>query len=118
MVILLNQIQTQLQQYVSTAAFFDAPTIAGLVAIINQTASERQETTDIVEALEELENLSEEEAQQLLARQLAQNLPEASIQDTVNTQDETFMRLAISQARRALQTEQVPIGACIVKTVK
>ena len=47
-------------------AIFEAPTVAGLAAVIAQHASQSAEEQDIARILSEVEGMSEEEAQRLL----------------------------------------------------
>jgi len=57
------------------SALFEAPTVAGLAAVIQKTQTRAAEQADLAYTLSELHALSDEEAQQLLAGESTPNRP-------------------------------------------
>jgi acyl carrier protein len=57
------------------SALFEAPTVAGLAAVIQKTQTRAAEQADLAYILSELHALSDEEAQQLLAGESTPNRP-------------------------------------------
>ncbi len=139
-----NRMQELWQDYVYITAIFEAPTIAELSTYLcehyrntvtriygkeilekhSQTTKKNyaiesqlpeivnREDAQIANILSQLEEISDEEAQQLLTQQIAL---ESTSNQVVESDDKYFMRLAIAEAKKALEENQPPYAACIVK---
>ncbi|MBB1488601.1 amino acid adenylation domain-containing protein [Oceanospirillum sediminis] len=116
---IIYQINDVFNVSLSMRELMDNSSINELSVIIAERQSSTDELDDILEGLAEL---SDEEAQQLLFESMNESdasveteRKEANTLGNLACQDETYMRMAIEQARAAIENGQNPIAACVVK---
>jgi amino acid adenylation domain-containing protein len=63
----ISRVANELQVDISLKAFFQSPTLADMALIIAQSQAENAENDDVEKILTELDNISDEEAQNMLA---------------------------------------------------
>lgn len=104
---ILQRINDAFRLDLSMSQFKDRRTVAEQTLLIIQNQLEQLETEEVATLLAELGEFSEAEIQHLLEER-------PDIADEMR-QHETYMRLAINKAQEAIEHDQIPVAACIVK---
>ena len=119
---ILYRINDELHINLSMRQLLDSGTVAEVSTLIEQNHVEQAESAEITDILAELEGLSDEAVQQLLADDAAESpevkaqpIPVISAVDDSTDDYALYMRMVIEKAKEAIQLNQNPVAACIVK---